>query len=218
MRERHLLPATRVETGLKLGFLADSGCVGCAPMLSSSSRCGRLERRRSKKIRPTSQEPTMPEGSCSEFTPRVIVFCCNWCAYAGADLAGVSRFQITPHYRVVRTMCSGRVDPELILQAFVGGVDGVMVAGCHPGDCHYMEGNYRAMRRVLFLRRLLEDMGVEPDRLALEWVSAGEGNRFREVVNSFVERVTALGPSPLRSSQQAGESGGAEAAEPSTAP
>ena len=131
------------------------------------------------------------------FEPKVIVFCCNWCAYAGADLAGVSRLKISPHFRVVRTMCSGRVDPELILEAFLAGADGIMVAGCHPGDCHYMEGNYRAMRRVTFLKRLMEELGLEPQRLALEWVSAGEGARFREVIDAFVNRVIELGPTPL---------------------
>jgi F420-non-reducing hydrogenase iron-sulfur subunit len=133
-----------------------------------------------------------------DFAPRIIVFCCNWCAYAGADLAGVSRLKISPHFRVVRTMCSGRVDPELMLQAFLAGADGIMVAGCHPGDCHYLEGNYRAMRRVAFLKRLMEELGLEPERLALEWVSAGEGARFRDVVDAFVKRVIELGPSPLR--------------------
>ena len=141
----------------------------------------------------------MPQGSTSDWKPRVIVFCCNWCAYAGADLAGVSRFKITPHFRIVRTMCSGRVDPELILEAFVHGADGIMVAGCHPGDCHYLEGNYRAMRRVRFLQSLLGGMGIEPERLSLEWVSAGEGLRFGEVIDAFVGKVAALGPSPLRS-------------------
>ncbi len=131
--------------------------------------------------------------------PRVIVFCCNWCAYAGADLAGVSRFKITPYFRIVRTMCSGRVDPELILEGFVHGADGIMVAGCHPGDCHYLEGNYRAMRRVRFLQSLLGSMGIEPERLGLEWVSAGEGARFGKVIDAFVENIIALGPSPLRS-------------------
>ena len=141
----------------------------------------------------------MAEATASEFKPRVIVFCCNWCAYAGADLAGVSRMKITPHFRVVRTMCSGRVDPELILSALASGADGVMIAGCHPGDCHYMEGNYRTMRRMQFLKRLVEGIGIEPDRLALEWVSAGEGARFQKVVNGFVERVTELGPNPVNS-------------------
>jgi len=139
----------------------------------------------------------MSDKVTGDFKPNVLVFCCNWCAYAGADLAGVSRLKITPHFRVVRTMCSGRVDPELILEAFAGGVDGVMVAGCHPGDCHYMEGNYKTMRRMTFLKKLVEDFGVEPDRLALEWVSAGEGHKFREVINGFVDRVIELGPNPL---------------------
>jgi F420-non-reducing hydrogenase iron-sulfur subunit len=133
-----------------------------------------------------------------KFKPRVIVFCCNWCAYAGADLAGVSRLKISPHFRIVRTMCSGRVDPELILEAFLAGADGIMVAGCHPGECHYMEGNYKTMRRTAFLRRLLEGFGVEPERLALEWVSASEGAKFQEVINGFVEKVSEMGPSPIR--------------------
>ena len=139
----------------------------------------------------------MKDGHQEPFRPRVIVFCCNWCAYAGADLAGVSRLRISPHFRVVRTMCSGTVDPELIMEAFRAGADGVMVAGCHPGDCHYLEGNYRTMRRVAFMKRLMEELGLEPDRLALEWVSAGEGARFRDVVDAFVGRVMELGPTPL---------------------
>ncbi len=140
----------------------------------------------------------MAERKEGTFKPKVIVFCCNWCAYAGADLAGVSRLKISPHFRIVRTMCSGRVDPELVLQAFLAGADGIMVAGCHPGECHYMEGNYKAMRRVSFMKRLLEGFGVEPDRLALEWVSASEGTKFQEVINAFVERIEKLGPSPVK--------------------
>jgi F420-non-reducing hydrogenase iron-sulfur subunit len=141
---------------------------------------------------------SMAERKEGTFKPKVIVFCCNWCAYAGADLAGVSRLKISPHFRIVRTMCSGRVDPELVLQAFLAGADGIMVAGCHPGECHYMEGNYKAMRRVAFMKRLLEGFGVEPDRLALEWVSASEGAKFQEVINGFVERIEKLGPSPVK--------------------
>lgn len=140
----------------------------------------------------------MTESSKGAFKPRVIVFCCNWCAYAGADLAGVSRLKISPHFRIVRTMCSGRVDPELILEAFLAGADGIMVAGCHPGECHYMEGNYKTMRRVAFMRRLIEGLGLEPERLALEWVSASEGVRFQEVVNEFVEKIEGMGPSPVK--------------------
>ena len=143
------------------------------------------------------EENRMSKTVAGHFKPRVLVFCCNWCAYAGADLAGVSRLKITPHFRVIRTMCSGRVDPELILEAFAEGADGIMVAGCHPGDCHYMEGNYKAMRRMAFLKKLVADLGLEPDRLALEWVSAGEGGRFREVINGFVEKIIELGPSPI---------------------
>jgi F420-non-reducing hydrogenase iron-sulfur subunit len=132
------------------------------------------------------------------FTPKIIVFCCNWCAYAGADLAGVSRLQIKPHFRVIRTLCSARVDPEFILHAFKQGADGVMVLGCHPGDCHYIGGNYRTRRRMALLKMMLQQFGLHKDRFRLEWVSAAEGEKFARVVNQFVETVTALGPSPFR--------------------
>ena len=130
-----------------------------------------------------------------EFQPRIIVFCCNWCSYAGADLAGVSRLQIKPYFRVIRTMCSGRIEPEFILDAFRGGTDGVLVTGCHPGDCHYMSGNYKALRRFHLLRNLLAELGFDVRRFKLEWISAGEGGKFQQVVNEFVEHITALGPS-----------------------
>jgi F420-non-reducing hydrogenase iron-sulfur subunit len=130
--------------------------------------------------------------------PKILVFCCNWCSYAGADLAGVSRLQIKPYFRVVRTMCSGRVDPELILRAFQKGADGILVAGCHPGDCHYIGGNYRTRRRVALLRFLIKQFGLNPERLALEWISAGEAQRFAETVNGFIGTIERLGPSPLR--------------------
>jgi len=131
-----------------------------------------------------------------EFKPRILVFCCNWCAYAGADLAGVSRFQISPHFRVIRTLCSARVDPEWILHAFRKGADGVMVLGCHPGDCHYIGGNYRTRRRMALVRMLLTQFGLNKDRFQLEWVSAAEAEKFARVVNNFVERIKELGPSP----------------------
>lgn len=130
------------------------------------------------------------------FRPKIIVFCCNWCAYAGADLAGISRFQIKPYFRVIRTLCSARVDPEWILEAFRLGADGVIVAGCHPGDCHYIGGNYRTRRRMALLRSLLSQFGLNPQRLELAWISAGEAERFAETINSFVERIIELGPSP----------------------
>jgi F420-non-reducing hydrogenase iron-sulfur subunit len=134
------------------------------------------------------------------FVPKILVFCCNWCAYAGADLAGVSRRKISPHFRVIRTLCSARVDPEFVLHAFKKGADGVLVLGCHPGDCHYIGGNYRTRRRMALLKTILQQFGLNKDRFRLEWVSAAEGEKFARVVNEFVQRVTSLGPSPYRAS------------------
>ncbi|MDH5687145.1 MAG: hydrogenase iron-sulfur subunit [Candidatus Bathyarchaeota archaeon] len=132
------------------------------------------------------------------FEPKIVGFLCNWCSYAGADLAGVSRIQYPPSLRIVRVMCSGRIDPVFILEAFKSGADGVLVAGCHPGDCHYLSGNYKAERRVLILKSLLEQLGLEPERLRLEWVSAAEGDRFATVVKVMTEEIKNLGPSPLK--------------------
>jgi F420-non-reducing hydrogenase iron-sulfur subunit len=131
------------------------------------------------------------------FKPKIVGFLCNWCSYAGADLAGVSRIQYPPTLRIVRVMCSGRVDPVFILEAFRSGADGVLVAGCHPGDCHYLSGNYKAQRRILMLKKVLEQLGLEPERLRLEWVSASEGDRFATIVKDMTEEITKLGPSPL---------------------
>jgi len=136
------------------------------------------------------------------FEPKIVGFLCNWCSYAGADLAGVSRIQYPPSLRIVRVMCSGRIDPVFILEAFKSGADGVLVAGCHPGDCHYLSGNYKAERRVLILKRLLEQLGLEPERLRLEWVSAAEGDRFATVVKVMTEEIRNLGPSPLKAGGQ----------------
>jgi len=134
----------------------------------------------------------------TEFKPKIVGFLCNWCSYAGADLAGVSRIQYPPTIRIVRVMCSGRVDPIFILEAFRNGADGVLVAGCHPGDCHYLAGNYKAQRRVIMLKRLLGQFGIEPERLRLDWVSASEGDRFAKVVKDMTEDIRKLGPSPLK--------------------
>ncbi|UCE16752.1 MAG: hydrogenase iron-sulfur subunit [Candidatus Bathyarchaeota archaeon] len=134
----------------------------------------------------------------SEFQPRIVGFLCNWCSYAGADLAGVSRIQYPPTLRIVRVMCSGRIHPALILEAFRSGADGVLVAGCHLGDCHYISGNYKTQNRVLMLKKVLEQLGLEPERLRLEWVSASEGDRFAKVVKDMTEEMKKLGPSPLR--------------------
>jgi len=128
------------------------------------------------------------------FEPKILVFCCNWCSYAGADLAGTSRLKIKPQFRIIRTMCSGRVDPSLILYAFKRGADGVLVAGCHPGDCHYNSGNYKARRRITLLKNMLPQLGIEPKRLRLDWISASEAPKFQSTVNEFIDEVTALGP------------------------
>lgn len=132
------------------------------------------------------------------FEPRILGFLCNWCSYAGADLAGVSRFQYPPNIRVIRVMCSARVDPTHVMKALLSGVDGVLIGGCHPGDCHYVRGNYYARRRVTMLGKLLEVIGLEPERLRIEWVSASEGRIFAEVVKDFTQTIRSLGPNPLK--------------------
>jgi F420-non-reducing hydrogenase iron-sulfur subunit len=133
------------------------------------------------------------------FEPKIIGFLCNWCSYAGADLAGVSRIQYPPNIRIIRVMCSGRIDPAFVLEAFKDGADGVLVAGCHlPSDCHYMSGNFKALRRINLLKKVLKDFGIEPERLRLEWISASEGDKFASVVKSMVDDVKKLGPNPLK--------------------
>ena len=130
----------------------------------------------------------------TDFEPQIIGFLCRWCSYPGADLAGTSRITYSPSLRVVRVPCSGRVDPLFVLKAFQEGADGVMVLGCHPGDCHYTEGNYHARRRYTLMHRLLEYVGIEEQRLLVEWVSAAEGNRFAEMATEFAAQVRELGP------------------------
>ncbi len=132
------------------------------------------------------------------FEPRIVGFLCNWCSYTGADLAGTSRIKYQPNVRSIRVMCSARVDPEFVLEAFASGADGVLVCGCHPGDCHYSEGNYKTLRRMPLLRRMLADFGIEEERVRLEWVSASEGRRFAEVVNDMTDTLRALGPCKVR--------------------
>lgn len=136
----------------------------------------------------------MSEPKNEPFEPRVVAFLCNWCAYAGADNAGVSRMKSPANVLPVRVMCSGRVSPELILRTFRSGADGVMVLGCHIGDCHYVSGNHRTAKRVPLVRKLLGYVGINPERLRLEWVSSAEAPRFVEVTKEFVETVRALGP------------------------
>ena len=132
------------------------------------------------------------------FEPKIIGFLCNWCSYAGADLAGVSRIQYPPNIRIIRVMCSGRIDPAFVLEAFKDGADGVLVAGCHlPSDCHYISGNFKALRRITLLKEVLKEFGIEPERLRLEWISASEGDKFAAVVRDMVDEVKKLGPNPL---------------------
>lgn len=140
-------------------------------------------------------EQVIDMGEESDFEPNIIGFLCNWCSYAGADLAGVSRFQYPPNVKVIRVMCSSRVDPMFVLKALTEGADGVLIAGCHPGDCHYIEGNYRTRRRIAALENILEKYGLS-DRVFLEWVSASEGNIFAEVITNITNTVKKLGPNP----------------------
>lgn len=134
------------------------------------------------------------EKSEGSFEPTIIVFACNWCSYAGADLAGVSRLKYPTNVRIVRLMCSGRVNPAFILKAFLKGADGVLVAGCHPGDCHYLEGNLSAEVRINNTIDALKTLGWESDRLRLEWISASEGKRFAQVMSEFTQQIKELGP------------------------
>jgi F420-non-reducing hydrogenase iron-sulfur subunit len=133
------------------------------------------------------------------FEPRIVVFACNWCAYAGADLAGVSRIQYPPTTRIIRVMCSSRIDPTFVLKAFLHGADGVLVAGCHLGDCHYIEGNYNTEKRMKKMLQAFQHLGFDTKRFQLEWISASEGAKFSKVVSEFTDQIKELGPNPMRS-------------------
>jgi F420-non-reducing hydrogenase iron-sulfur subunit len=130
----------------------------------------------------------------TEFEPKVVAFMCNWCTYAGADNAGVARLESPANILPIRVMCSGRISPEIVLRTFREGADGVLVMGCHLGDCHYSSGNHRTLKRVPLLRNLLGYAGINPERLQLEWVSAAEGPRFAKVTRAFVDKIRELGP------------------------
>ena len=132
-----------------------------------------------------------------EFEPKIVGFLCNWCSYTGADLAGTSRTKYLPNMRAIRVMCSGRVDERLILKAFMAGADGVLICGCHPGDCHYHKGNLNTRRRIIALLPYLEAVGITKDRLRLEWISASEAPKVAETVRSFTQTIRELGPNPL---------------------
>jgi len=128
-----------------------------------------------------------------EFNPKILAFLCNWCSYAGADLAGTSRLKYPSSILPIRVMCSSRVDPIFILRAYLNGADGVLIAGCHPGDCHYEKGNYYTRRRFVMLKQIFEDIGLDSDRLLLSWISASEGHRYAKVTTEFTEKVKKLG-------------------------
>jgi coenzyme F420-reducing hydrogenase delta subunit len=137
-----------------------------------------------------------------DFEPRIVGFLCNWCSYAAADLCGVSRYQYPTNVRIIRVMCSARVEPAVVLEMFLSGADAVFVGGCHIGDCHYISGNFFAKRRMSMLRVLLERAGIDSRRLRLEWISASEGKRFADVMTEFQEEVKGLGPSPVRGNKE----------------
>jgi F420-non-reducing hydrogenase iron-sulfur subunit len=141
------------------------------------------------------------------FEPKIITFMCNWCGYAAADLAGVSRLQYPATVRIIRTMCTGRFDPGFVLRAFEKGADGVLICGCHPGDCQYIEGNLKGKDRVEMTQKMLEGIGIDPERLRLEWVSASEGPIFAELVREFSETIRKKGPNPLKESVSKTEGG-----------
>jgi len=125
---------------------------------------------------------------------KIVGFACNWCCYAGADLAGTSHFKYAPEMKLIRVLCSGRIDPKFILLAFKNGADGVFVGACHPGDCHYQQGNLKTLKRILLLKKLLKEIGIEEERLHLEFISAAEGEKFQKAANEFVEKIKKIGP------------------------
>jgi F420-non-reducing hydrogenase iron-sulfur subunit len=133
------------------------------------------------------------------FSPTIVAFLCNWCAYTGADLAGTSRMRYAPNIRIIRVMCSGRIDPTFVLTAFRQGADGVLICGCHPGDCHYQTGNYKCLRRFKLIEKFIIQMGIEPERLKLEWISASEGKQFAKLVNEMTKTILNVGPSKIKS-------------------
>jgi F420-non-reducing hydrogenase iron-sulfur subunit len=161
---------------------------------------------RTAAAKPPETEVKKPEAEPKkgEWNPNIVVFACNWCSYAGADTAGVSRIQHQPFFRMIRVMCSGRIQPGFVLRAFEKGADGVLVSGCHFGDCHYVSGNERAVEQFEITTNLVKLLGIEDDRLRLEWISAAEGVRFAKVIDEFTDQVRKLGPSPVARARRAG--------------
>ncbi len=137
------------------------------------------------------------------FQPKIVSFLCNWCSYTGADLAGTSRMKYAPNVRIIRVMCSGRIEPTFVLKAFREGADGVLICGCHPGDCHYQEGNYKCLRRYYLLQKYIQQMGLKKERLRLEWISASEGKQFAELADEYTESIKELGPCKVKEVMEA---------------
>ncbi len=142
------------------------------------------------------------ENISREFEPLIVAYCCNWCSYAGADLAGTSRFEYPTNVRIVRIMCTGRTDPMLVLEALKLGADGVLIAGCHPGDCHYQKGNFMMEKRFDYLKKAIRNLGIEPERLRLEWISASEGGKWAALIREMTEEIRNLGPSSFRAEER----------------
>ncbi len=142
----------------------------------------------------------MDSSNKKQFEPKIVGFLCNWCTYAAADLAGSSKMEIDPAMTVIRVMCSSRIDPNLVMTTFFNGADGILIAGCHPGDCHYGKGNYYTRRRFAQMKKVIDTLKLDPERLHLSWISAAEGNRYADVVNEFTEKIKKLGPNPINRS------------------
>jgi F420-non-reducing hydrogenase iron-sulfur subunit len=153
----------------------------------------------------------IPQEGVAGWEPRIVAFFCNWCTYLAADLAGTSRMKYAANARVIRVMCSGRIDPQFVMQAFAAGADGVLIGGCHFGDCHYQSGNHKALRRFRLLQRVLAGMGIEEDRIRLEWISAAEADKLRDVMNDMTARIRALGPLHLEVPSERPDGGSPEA-------
>jgi F420-non-reducing hydrogenase iron-sulfur subunit len=143
----------------------------------------------------------LKEEKTPRFDPMIVAYCCNWCSYAGADLAGTSRYEYPTNVRIIRVMCTGRVDPTFVLEALREGADGVIIAGCHPGDCHYQKGNFMMEKRFAYIRKAVESIGIEPERVKLEWISASEGGKFAALIRETTEQIRQLGPNPFRTVQ-----------------
>jgi F420-non-reducing hydrogenase iron-sulfur subunit len=189
-------PETETKAPSKKTKTRKKGAAAAAAK-ATAQKTAPARRATAKKAAPAKRTRRVEKPAREGFIPRVVVFACNWCSYAGADTAGVSRIQYSPYFRIIRVMCSGRVHSAFVLRAFELGADGVLVSGCHFGDCHYIFGNERAAEQFEKTKALLKILGVEEGRIRLEWISAAEGVKFARVIDEFVEQVRALGPSKL---------------------